>query len=81
MTETLEYYTLDHLGSRKAILNESGSILEKISYGTWGENTSINSSFTGKELDSTGLYYFNARYYDPQTGRFITEDPAKQGDS
>ncbi len=31
--------------------------------------------YTGKPLDSnTGLYYFGARFYDPVTGRFITED-------
>ena len=26
-----------------------------------------------------GGYYFNARYYDPSMGRFITEDPARDG--
>jgi RHS repeat-associated protein len=30
---------------------------------------------SGKELDSnTGLYYYGARYYDPEIGRFITAD-------
>ena len=34
----------------------------------------------GKEFDTdTGLYYFNARWYDPTLGRFITEDPARDG--
>jgi len=27
----------------------------------------------------TGLYYLRNRYYDPELGRFITEDPAKDG--
>jgi RHS repeat-associated protein len=31
--------------------------------------------FTGKEKDSTGLYYYGARYYDPGVGRFLTRDP------
>ena len=32
--------------------------------------------FTGKYLDdTTGLYYYGARYYDPDLGRFITPDP------
>jgi RHS repeat-associated protein len=26
--------------------------------------------FNGQTLDSTGLYYYNARYYDPTIGRF-----------
>jgi RHS repeat-associated protein len=32
--------------------------------------------YTGHQMDQeTGLIYFQARYYDPQTGRFITQDP------
>jgi RHS repeat-associated protein len=34
-------------------------------------------NFTGKEYeDDLNLYYFNARWYDPQLGRFLSEDPA-----
>jgi RHS repeat-associated protein len=32
--------------------------------------------FTGEQRDSeSGLYYLRARYYDPQTGRFLGRDP------
>ena len=34
-----------------------------------------NYKFTGKEQDMTELYYFGARYYDPEVGRFISPDP------
>ena len=34
--------------------------------------------YTGREFDSeTGLYYYRARYYDPATGRFLSEDPIR----
>jgi RHS repeat-associated protein len=33
-----------------------------------------DKQFTGQRLDGTGLYYYNARYYDPIIGRFISAD-------
>ncbi|NLI47389.1 MAG: RHS repeat-associated core domain-containing protein [Acidobacteria bacterium] len=33
-------------------------------------------TYTGHEFDpATGLYYFKARFYDPEIGRFLSEDP------
>jgi len=40
-----------------------------------GESGSEEFKYTGKHEDPSGLYYFGARCYDPETGRFITEDP------
>jgi RHS repeat-associated protein len=31
-------------------------------------------NYTGQRLDSTGLLFYNARYYDPQVGKFISSD-------
>jgi RHS repeat-associated protein len=35
--------------------------------------------FTGQRLDDSVLYYYNARYYDPQIGRFISADTVVPG--
>lgn len=35
-----------------------------------------NFAYTNREYDSeSGLYYYRARYYAPDLGRFLTEDP------
>jgi len=41
----------------------------------WSESGEEEFNYTGKRQDATGLYYFGARYYDPETGRFVKEDP------
>jgi RHS repeat-associated protein len=80
MTETLEFYLLDHLKSRTARISGTGSTVEVIAYDIWGVSSSPNASFTGKQSDADGrVYYFNARYYDPVIGRFLTEDPSRNG--
>jgi RHS repeat-associated protein len=83
------YFGLDNLGSRRVVWNEDGTVKVKFAYSAWGEFSRVGgaaadewlASFTGKEYDATGLLYFNARYYDPALGRFLTEDPSCKGHS
>src|SRR5690606_22481115 len=44
-----------------------------------GEGLRIKHKFTGQEQDSSGLYYYGARYYDPELGRFIQPDTFLDG--
>ena len=37
-----------------------------------GGDVPTDRKFTGQRLDDTGLYYYNARYYDPTIERFIS---------
>ncbi|MBI5665029.1 MAG: RHS repeat-associated core domain-containing protein [Nitrospirae bacterium] len=63
------------------ITDQDGVSIQSIYYYPYGE-THTNSGpdvarhkFTGQEYDAeTGLYYYNARYYDPKLARFITAD-------
>jgi len=83
-TESTAYYHGDHLGSSNVITDASGQLAQYCEYTPYGtlarnEGTNVtNYKFTGKELDSTGLYYYGARYYDPEIGRFITPDTIVQ---
>ena len=37
--------------------------------------------WNSRRIDPTGLYYFNSRYYEPNSGRFISPDPLGHGAS
>jgi RHS repeat-associated protein len=74
-------YLRDGLNSTVALTSGTGSISGSYSYDPYGNTTSSGSTttslqYTGRENDgATGLYYYRARYYSPQLGRFISEDP------
>jgi RHS repeat-associated protein len=84
--QRLSYYHLDHLNSTKSVSDLRGQMEVQYLYRAFGEQLrrlgTGNATYTygGKELDSlTNLYYFNARYYDATTGRFINVDPIQDG--
>lgn len=37
-----------------------------------------DKKYTGQRLDGTGLYFYNARYYDAEMGRFVSADSLVQ---
>lgn len=72
------FYHTDHLGSTRMVTDENKNIVSAITYHPFGDidikEGSEDYLFTGREMDSTGLYYYYARYYDSEIGRFITRD-------
>ncbi|MHB8746299.1 MAG: glycoside hydrolase family protein [Gammaproteobacteria bacterium] len=86
------YFHKDHLGSIDTITNETGQVVERLSYDAWGKRrngnwtdatTAIGSithhGFTGHEhLDDVGLINMNGRIYDPTLARFLSADPTVQ---
>ena len=88
-TGKTRYLHKDHLGSTDVITDESGNIVEHMSFEAFGSrrnvdwNTTgngiaaleVHHGFTGHEhLDEVGIIHMNGRLYDPQLGRFLSPD-------
>jgi RHS repeat-associated protein len=80
------YYHFDALGSVVALtsgnIGSMGNTVEVYDYSVYGQVGATDPShtnrflFTGREFDKeTGLYYYRARYYKPEIGRFLQTDP------
>lgn len=79
---TIDYYEQDGLGSVTSLTASNGSVAQSYTYDSFGNQTASSGSltnffrYTGREFDTeTNLYYYRARYYDPGTGRFLSEEP------
>ncbi len=77
------YYHLDHLGTPQEMTDAQGEIVWSMCYKAYGnvvrkdvELVENNLRFQGQYFDTeTGLHYNRFRYYDPDAGRFIHQDP------
>jgi RHS repeat-associated protein len=73
----------NHLGSVRDIANKFGSVVDHVKYASFGhiisESQPANGDrfkFTARELESAlDDYFYRARWYDDDAGRFIGEDP------
>ncbi len=81
-SSTTSYYHADGLGSVTSLSNGAGALAQTYGYDSFGKQTSSSGSltnpfrYTARESDTeTGLYYYRARYYDQNAGRFLSEDP------
>ena len=90
-TTNTYYYLKDHLGSVLGLVDKDGTLVESYRYDAWGRVLGVytgggqaiaTSAFgnrylwQGREYSwKTGLYFFRARWYDPVTGRWLSNDP------
>jgi RHS repeat-associated protein len=79
---TASYYEADGLNSVTSLTTGAGSLAQSYTFDSFGKLIGSSGSvinpflYSGREFDSeTGLYYYRARYYDPNSGRFLSEDP------
>jgi RHS repeat-associated protein len=74
------FFHQDELGSTRLVTSGSTSVFSSnyVPYGVqYGGTGSQEFMYTGMLYDSvTGLYYDNARFYDPTTGKFTSPDPS-----
>ncbi len=85
------YYLTDHVDSVKVVVDEDGNAVTRMEYLPYGETwfqenksgteEEHNPKFNSQELDKeTGYYYYNARHYDLEIGRFVTADNVVDGE-
>ena len=81
---TASYYEADGLGSTTSLTSPAGALSNTYTYDSYGKLTASTGTlanpfqYTAREADAeTGLYYYRARYYDQNVGRFISEDPVQ----
>ena len=81
-SNTLYFLLTDHLGSTAVTTDASGNRVTELRYYPYGGarynpgGQLTTYRFTGQVLDEVagGLYFYNARYYDPALGRFASAD-------
>ena len=89
-------YRKDAQGNIIAILDSNGNAVVYYEYDAWGNNIALNANgaeitsgigvlnpfrYRGYYYDTeTELYYLQTRYYDPELGRFISQDSLEYAD-
>lgn len=75
------YYSTDALGDVRCLVDETGAITDSYRFDSYGMiliergDTDNPYGYRGEEIDElTGFVYLRARYMNPNTGSFISED-------
>ncbi len=78
---TISFYGYDGHGSVRQLFNSAGAVTDTYDYDAFGNlvgstgTTPNNYLFAGQQFDQAlGLYFLRARYYNTNTGRFLTMD-------
>lgn len=80
---TDKFYLKNAHGDVVGSTDTTGTLLQNNTYDAFGNRLTTNPDpfgYCGEYMDAeTGNIYLRNRYYDPQTARFITEDPIRDG--
>jgi RHS repeat-associated protein len=79
--------TTDHLGNVRDVINASGTLVARYDYNAWGKPTKVSGTTVNASLLINSRYYHHAasglhlalyRAYDPDLGRWLSEDPLEE---
>jgi RHS repeat-associated protein len=87
-----QWYVYDGLGSVVGTISKDGVTTAMRSYDAYGQATDLLTDASGSSHkyvgglghpteDQSGLIYMRARFMDPAVGRFISQDPAQNGNN
>ncbi|MBP3505766.1 MAG: hypothetical protein J6K43_05115, partial [Lachnospiraceae bacterium] len=86
MGEDIQYYHFNGHGDTSSITDGNGTTLRNYVYDAFGNVENLHDldtnpfRYCGEYYDAeTGFIYLRARYYAPEIGRFISEDPIRDG--
>ncbi|MCI0915354.1 RHS domain-containing protein [Pseudomonas putida] len=81
--QQIYYFHNDQMGSPLELTDSDGEVVWQVRYKSWGvvdefcvRRVEQNLRFQGQYFDEEAALHYNLyRYYDPEIGRFITQDP------
>ena len=80
--DRITHYHCDHLGTPRELTDAQGNVVWSGRYKAWGRLLHVEGEidqplrFQGQYEDGeTGLFYNRYRYYDPDVGRYLSQDP------
>jgi RHS repeat-associated protein len=79
-TGETRYLLSDGLGSIRQAVDDNGTVVTYNEFDPYGnpiQNGSEPYGFTGEWWQEVGLLYLRARYYNPETGSFLSKDPVE----
>jgi RHS repeat-associated protein len=81
-TAAVRYVHPDHLGSTNVVTDQNQNLVQTLDFYPYGgtrvsvsTSTAEKRKFIGQFSDDSGLYYLNARFYNPNQGQFVSQDP------
>jgi RHS repeat-associated protein len=85
--DAVYYYFNDRMGAPLRLVSASGATVWSADRATWGAATVDGTPAISNPLrfssqyydEESGLHYNTQRYYDPETGRYISRDPIEEG--